>query len=338
MIANGGAGRYSTAQRGRGSLDAQRRQRGKADRGDRGDAAATRRRHAFHLRHETYNLDAEEKIGQWLAAGRVDLFAFNDHMDITTALRNKPRKRAAMVERTGLSDEAFDRLVEKVLSRAAEVPGSIARLAAIARESKVRMLSHDDKTPAARNAFRALGAAIAEFPVNEETAREAAAGGDAIVYGAPNVVRGGSHTGWTKAADMIAKGLCSVLASDYYYPAPLLAPFRLAADHVLPLARAWDLVSSAPAHATGLTDRGTLAAGQRADILLVDDAMALRPRIVAVIVAGRLAYLADADRLVSAREQPPSGGCGGIALHYSGCDGSFPALCDLLRGGPRRRA
>jgi alpha-D-ribose 1-methylphosphonate 5-triphosphate diphosphatase len=255
----------------------------------------------FHLRHETYNLDAEEKIGEWLAAGRVDLFAFNDHMDITTTLRNKPRKRAAMVERTGLSDEAFDRLVEKVLSRGGEVPGSIARLAAVAREANVRMLSHDDKTPAERKAFRALGAAIAEFPVNEETAREAAVGGDAIVFGAPNVVRGGSHTGWTKAADMIAKGLCSVLASDYYYPAPLLAPFRLAADGVLPLAKAWDLVSSAPARAAGLTDRGTLGEASRADIVLVDDQLALRPRIVAVIVAGRMAYLADADRVVSAR-------------------------------------
>jgi len=255
----------------------------------------------FHLRHETYNLDAEEKIGQWLAAGRVDLFAFNDHMDLTTALRNKPRKRATMVERTGLSDEAFDRLVEKVLERSSEVPASIARLAAIARESNVRMLSHDDKTPAERRAFRALGAAIAEFPVNEATAREAAAGGDAIVFGAPNVVRGGSHTGWTKAADMIAKGLCSVLASDYYYPAPLLAPFRLAADEVLPLAKAWDLVSSAPARAVGLLDRGVLAEGLRADIVLVDDRERLRPRVVAVIVAGRMVYLADADRLVPAR-------------------------------------
>jgi alpha-D-ribose 1-methylphosphonate 5-triphosphate diphosphatase len=255
----------------------------------------------FHLRHETYNLDAEEKIGQWLTQGRVDLFAFNDHMDITTTLRNKPRKRATMVERTGLSDEAFDRLVEQVLSRGGEVQGSIARLATIAREAKVRMLSHDDKTPAERKAFRALGADIAEFPVNEETAREAAAGGDAIVFGAPNVVRGGSHTGWTKAADMIAKGCCSVLASDYYYPAPLLAPFRLAADEVLPLAKAWDLVSSAPARATGLMDRGTLAEGQRADIVVVDDRGGLRPRIVAVIVAGRLVYFADADRLVSAR-------------------------------------
>jgi alpha-D-ribose 1-methylphosphonate 5-triphosphate diphosphatase len=255
----------------------------------------------FHLRHETYNLDAEEKIGQWLAQGRVDLFAFNDHMDITTALRNKPRKRATMVERTGLSDEAFDRLVEKVSSRAGEVPGSIARLATIAREARVRMLSHDDKTPAERKAFRAQGVAIAEFPVNEETAREAADGGDAIVFGAPNIVRGGSHTGWTNASDMIAKGLCSVLASDYYYPAPLLAPFYLAADEVLPFAKAWDLVSSAPARAAGLSNRGMLAEGQRADIILVDDRVALRPRIVAVIVAGRLVYLTEADRLIAAR-------------------------------------
>ena len=107
---------------------------------------------------------------------------------------------------------------------------------------------------------------IAEFPVNEETAREAAEAGDFIVFGAPNVVRGGSHTGWTKAADMIAKGFCSILASDYYYPAQLLAAFRLAADAVLPLAEAWDLP--------------------------------LRPRVVAVIAAGRLVHLTDANRLI----------------------------------------
>jgi alpha-D-ribose 1-methylphosphonate 5-triphosphate diphosphatase len=145
---------------------------------------------------------------------------------------------------------------------------------------------------------------LAEFPVNEETAREAADHGDAIVYGAPNVVRGGSHTGWTKASDMIAKGLCSVLASDYYYPAPLLAAFRLAADGVLPLTEAWKLISSAPAQATGLTDRGTLAAGHRADILLVDDSAPQRPRLVAVIAAGKLVHLTDATRLLSAAATP----------------------------------
>ena len=253
----------------------------------------------FHLRHETYNLDAEAEIGQWLAAERVDLLAFNDHMDTTVASLDKPHKRQRMVDRTGLSGEEFDRLVSRVTSRADDVPASIARLATMARQAGVRMLSHDDDTPDMRKAFRAQGIAIAEFPVNEETAREAAAGGDAIVFGAPNVVRGGSHTGWTKASDMIAKGLCSVLASDYYYPAPLLAAFRLSVDGILPLPPAWDLISKAPARAAGLSDRGTLASGLRADILLSDDQIPIRPRIVAVIAGGRLVHLTEASRLTA---------------------------------------
>jgi alpha-D-ribose 1-methylphosphonate 5-triphosphate diphosphatase len=254
----------------------------------------------FHLRHETYNLDDEDEIGQWLASRRVDLFAFNDHMDSTVASLEKPHKRQRMVDRTGLAGAEFDRMVERIVARADAVPASIARLAGIARRADVRMLSHDDDSPTMRKAFRSQGVTIAEFPVNEETAREAAQAGDAIVFGAPNVVRGGSHTGWTKASDMIAKGLCSVLASDYYYPAPLLAAFRLVADDILPMSRAWDLISGGPARAAGLLDRGSLAEGRRADIILVDDSIPLRPRIVAVIASGRLVYLTDAHRLSAA--------------------------------------
>jgi len=252
----------------------------------------------FHLRHETYNIDAEGETVQWLSDGRIDLLAFNDHMDATIADLAKPQKRNRMVERTGLSSEAFDALVERVVARADDVPTSIARLAEAARAAGVKMLSHDDDTPQMRQAFRAQGVAIAEFPVNEETARDAAEAGDFIVFGAPNVVRGGSHSGWTKAADMIEKGLCSVLASDYYYPAQLLAAFRLAADGIVPLAKAWDLISASPAGAAGLTDRGVLAEGRRADVILVNDEMPLRPRIVGVIAAGRLVHLTEAHRLI----------------------------------------
>ena len=252
----------------------------------------------FHLRHENYNLVAEAEIGQWLSDGRIDLFAFNDHMASIVADITRPRKRAQMVERCGLSNEEFDRLVERVAARAHDVPGSIARLAEAARNAEVRMLSHDDSSPDMRAAFRAMGVGIAEFPINEETARAAVEAGDAIVFGAPNVVRGGSHTGWTKASDMIARGLCSILASDYYYPAQLLAAFRLAADDVLPLPGAWDLISAAPALAAGLSDRGRLAEGYRADIILVDDELPFRPRVVAVIAAGRLVHLTDASRLI----------------------------------------
>lgn len=258
----------------------------------------------FHLRHETYNLDAEARIIKWLSEGRIDLLAFNDHMASTVGDLAKPQKRSRMVERTGLSSEAFDKLVARVVSRAHDVPASIARLAQAARDASVRMLSHDDDSPDMRQAFRTQGVAIAEFPVNEKTARDAARAGDFIVFGAPNVVRGGSHTGWTKASDMIAKGLCTVLASDYYYPAPLLAAFRLVTDGVLPLAEAWRLISAASASAAGLSDRGVLAAGQRADIILVDDKVPLRPRVVAVIAAGRLVHLTEAGRLRSSSLVP----------------------------------
>jgi alpha-D-ribose 1-methylphosphonate 5-triphosphate diphosphatase len=251
----------------------------------------------FHLRHETYNLEAEARIIKWMAAGRIDLLAFNDHMDSTVGDLAKPHKRSRMVERTGLSSQAFDQLVARVVARAHDVPASVDRLAQAARQAGVRMLSHDDASPEMRAHFRSQGVGIAEFPVNEKTARAAATAGDFIVFGAPNVVRGGSHTGWTKASDMIAKGLCSVLASDYYYPAQLLAAFRLADDGILPLTKAWDLISAAPARAVGLADRGVLAAGKRADIVLVDDELPLRPRVIAVIAGGRLVHLNEADRL-----------------------------------------
>lgn len=220
----------------------------------------------IHLRHETFNLDAVDEIAQWIGDRRVDLFAFNDHMDTTLANLAKPQKRNRMVERTGLSDDEFDRLVERIAARGDEVPQASRRLAAIAREVSMPMLSHDDDTPAIRQGYRDLGVGIAEFPTTEETARDAALHGDFIVFGSPNVVRGGSHTGWTKAADMIAKGLCSVLASDYYYPAPLLAAFRLVHDGILPLEQAWKLISENPARAAGLSERGTIASGQRADV------------------------------------------------------------------------
>lgn len=256
----------------------------------------------FHLRHETYNIDAEPEIKTWLEKGRIDLLAFNDHMDLVGM--EKPQKRARMIERTGLTAHEFDRLVERVCSRSTEVPGSIARLAAVARDVGVPMLSHDDESPAMRREYRDMGVAIAEFPINEETALASAAAGDHIVFGAPNVVRGGSHTGWTKASDMIAKGLCSILASDYYYPAPMLAAFRLVADGILPLPDAWALISAAPAAAAGLSDRGELARGRRADILLVDDNVPLRPRLVAAIAHGKIVYLNEAARVTASRSPP----------------------------------
>jgi alpha-D-ribose 1-methylphosphonate 5-triphosphate diphosphatase len=200
-----------------------------------------------------------------------------------------------MAARAGLTVDDFMALVERLRACADEVPTSIARLAGAARANGVPLLSHDDMSPDQRQWFRALDCRLAEFPTTIETAEEATRGGDDVVLGAPNVVRGGSHIGWIGAADMIARGFCTILASDYYYPAPLLAAFRLAADGILPLESAWTYVSERPAKAAGLKDRGTIAPGHRADLIVVDAGDGLRPKVTATISNGRIVHLADAE-------------------------------------------
>jgi alpha-D-ribose 1-methylphosphonate 5-triphosphate diphosphatase len=255
----------------------------------------------YHLRHETYNLDAEPEIIAWLAGRRIDVIAFNDHMSSTVDASSRAHKLNQMVERAGVTREHFLAVVERTKRRANEVPASIERLAAAASANGVPLLSHDDTSPQQRRWFRALGCRLAEFPTTVETAEDAASHGDDIVLGAPNVVRGGSHTGWIDATEMIGRGLCSVLASDYYYPAPLLAAFALARQGVLPFAQAWALVSQTPASAVQLNDRGSIVPGRRADLIIVDASAAGQPRVVAAIVAGRVVHLAQADIIVTAR-------------------------------------
>jgi alpha-D-ribose 1-methylphosphonate 5-triphosphate diphosphatase len=253
----------------------------------------------YHLRHETYNLDAEPEISEWLADGRIDAIAFNDHMSSIVETTRHEHKFTPMVERSGLTRDEFLAVVERTKRRADDVPASIGRLAAVANANSVPLLSHDDTSPEQRRWYRSLGCNLAEFPTTVETAEDAASQGDDIVLGAPNVVRGGSHTGWINATDMIERGFCSVLASDYYYPAPLLAAFTLVARGVLPLEQAWRLVSRTPAEAVALADRGDIAPGRRADVIVVDASRDGHPRVVATIVAGRVVHLAQADVIIS---------------------------------------
>jgi alpha-D-ribose 1-methylphosphonate 5-triphosphate diphosphatase len=168
------------------------------------------------------------------------------------------------------------------------VPAARLRLAEAARAAGIPMLSHDDATVAMRGDFRALGASICEFPMAEDVAAEARAAGEHVVMGAPNVVRGGSHLGWSAAAPLAERGLVTVLASDYVWPTMAEAAFVLAARGTLDLASAWALISANPAAATGLLDRGRIAPGLRGDVVVVDPA-ARAP--VATFAAGRLAWL-----------------------------------------------
>jgi alpha-D-ribose 1-methylphosphonate 5-triphosphate diphosphatase len=246
----------------------------------------------LHLRWEVFNLDAAEEALGWIDGGRVDLLAFNDHTPGLVQGAARASKAAKIAERTGLSEADFAALLDRVWARRDEVQAANEKLAAAARARGLPMASHDDRDPEERRRFRALGCALCEFPLTAETAREARAGGDHVLMGAPNAVRGGSHLGAMSAEATIVAGDCGVLTSDYYYPALLQAPFVLTRKGAVDLAAAWDLVSGAPARAAGLDDRGRIAAGTRADLIVLDDSASGPVRVKAAYVAGRRVFAA----------------------------------------------
>jgi alpha-D-ribose 1-methylphosphonate 5-triphosphate diphosphatase len=247
----------------------------------------------LHLRFECFNLDAVEEVLSWIEAGRVDLLAFNEHTG-SIARDIKRGKLGDYLGRTRLDQASFTALHERVCARRDAVPAAVARLAEAAREAAIPMASHDDDSPAMRRHYRALGCHLSEFPVDRDTASSAIEAGETVILGGPNVVRGGSHAARLPAAESAEAGLCGVLTSDYYYPTLLQAAYILAGRGNLPFAECWALVSRNPARAAGLADRGEIAPGHRADLILVDDSEPALPRVVASYVAGQLRFAAVA--------------------------------------------
>lgn len=269
----------------------------------------------LQLRWETFCFEALPLIERALAGPYKPSIAFNDHTSMAvlhpgTALQDRPfdhdptfpvvdmtsqafaTKMAERAKRSGLSQSDYVALIQSIWQRRAQVPGVMDQVAAMGRAFGAPMLSHDDSQARTRHVYHSLGAKICEFPMNLQAAQTARDLGDWIIFGAPNAARGGSHLGSPGAGDMIERGLCDILASDYFYPAMLSAMARLLSQGRGTLAQLWPLISTNPARALGLQDRGTIAPGQRADLVLLDWPEGGAPAARLTLVAGRPAYQA----------------------------------------------
>lgn len=241
------------------------------------------------LRFETHMLDDYVGLSDRIAEWQVPYVVFNDHLPHDRlAQGRKPPRLTGQALKAGRSPEAHLEMLQAMHTRKDEVPAAIEALCADLNRRGVRLGSHDDAAPETRAWWRARGVSIAEFPETLEAAEAAREAGDHIILGSPNVVRGGSHKGNASALDLIAMGLCDALASDYHYPSPRRAALMLAKSGLLDLAGAWELVSTSPAQVLGLSDRGSLASGQRADLVILD---ADTYRVAATLAQGRISYM-----------------------------------------------
>src|SRR5262245_23818026 len=247
----------------------------------------------IHARFEVTNPESGPVLTSLIEAGLVHLVSLNDHTPGQGQYRDIERFIETMLEwrrlRKGVeqTEEELRAEVERQQAkpRSWDVVNEVAR---IARTRGIPLASHDDDSPEKVAFVAGLGATVSEFPITLESAQAARARGMLTVMGAPNALLGRSHSDNLSALDGIRAGVVDILAADYHPASMLQSACGLASQDLMTLPDAVQMISLNPARATGLTDRGSLQIGKRADLVLVE--MAGRPRIRGTMRSGRFVY------------------------------------------------
>jgi alpha-D-ribose 1-methylphosphonate 5-triphosphate diphosphatase len=244
-------------------------------------------RHLLHARYEIVEPGFAGLLARLLEAGQVHLVSFMDHTPGQGQFRNLEIYRKTIKGYRNMSETELDRMIEDIQTRKRLTADDVAEIAGIAAEHGAAVASHDDDTLGKLALVKSFGTRISEFPITLEIAREARRLGLHTVAGAPNILLGGSHSGNLSAAEAILDGSVDVLCSDYYPAALLHAVFRMHREHGLPLHEMVNLATRNAAAAVGMeADLGSLEAGKKADLLVVDELEDGFPVVTAAFVDG----------------------------------------------------
>jgi alpha-D-ribose 1-methylphosphonate 5-triphosphate diphosphatase len=253
------------------------------------EADMLRADHFLHLRCEVPMPHTVAEASVLIDRDDIRLVSLMDHTPGQRQFRDEAKLRAYYRGKTGArSDAELDVMLDKRREYAVLHAGSnYARLVTMAQARRLPLASHDDTTLDHVRQSIADGVALAEFPTTVEAASALHESRVKVLMGAPNLVRGGSHSGNVSTAELAHAGVLDILSSDYVPASLLLAALRLPA--VVPgiaLPAAFATVTKTPAEAVGLSDRGEIAVGKRADLLQIEIAATL-PVIRSVWRAGR---------------------------------------------------
>jgi alpha-D-ribose 1-methylphosphonate 5-triphosphate diphosphatase len=231
----------------------------------------TRAEHFLHLRCEISCADVVEEMEPFLVDPQLRLVSIMDHTPGQRQFTDVSKWKTYYGGKRGASEEQLN---EIILRRRSiwEKYGVVNRRAIVERcqQHGVAIASHDDATLAHVEEAIEDGMHIAEFPTTVEAAIASHQAGMKVLMGAPNVVRGGSHSGNVSARELAERGVLDLLSSDYVPSSLLLGAFALRdVEAVGGLPGAIRLVSKNPAEAAGLADRGEIAPGKRADVIRV---------------------------------------------------------------------
>jgi alpha-D-ribose 1-methylphosphonate 5-triphosphate diphosphatase len=246
-----------------------------------------RAEHLLHIRAELPVPDLAEALEPFTWNPSLRLVSLMDHSPGQRQFQDIEVWKTYYRGKFGYTEAELAKLADELRARAA-THGTANRkaLAKLCVDHYIPLASHDDTTVEHVNEAAELGVSVSEFPTTLAAAQAAHRAGIATVAGAPNVVRGGSHSGNVAAAELMRDGVLDSLSSDYVPISLLHSVFVLHGNTGSDLSDLFARVTRNPARMVGLTDRGEIAPGQRADLLRVRD-QADAPVVCTVWRAGR---------------------------------------------------
>ncbi len=247
-----------------------------------------------HCRYEITNPTGLPILLDLLAEDSVHLFSLMDHTPGQGQFKDLEAYQNYLSRTYQKTLTEAQATIERKLANALGAKERIETLIAKALSRNVAIASHDDDTPERVETMAEIGIKLSEFPVNLTTAQTARSHNLATIFGAPNILRGKSQSGSMKAIEAIHKGVASCLCSDYAPTALLTAVFRLPQLADLSLPEAIALITINPAQALNLSDRGEIAIGKRADLIVVQHIQGL-PQVTQTWVAGKNIYCCNYD-------------------------------------------
>jgi alpha-D-ribose 1-methylphosphonate 5-triphosphate diphosphatase len=254
----------------------------------------------IHIRHELVNTDDHDELKGWMTDHRIDLLSLNDHLPPMNNEGKMKRYLAGLARRVAMTDGESQDFIQALQGRRQAGETQVRELCDLAHACEIPLASHDDACQQDVERSRQRRVAIAEFPMSLALASTLREQHIAVVLGAPNLVRGGSHVGGLSVDEALRNDQVDVICSDYHYPSLFHAPFLMASQGLRPLAAGWKLVSEHPASTVGLGDRkGRLAEGYDADMLMLDTLDGCPLSINAVFTRGRQVLQRD-ERAVDA--------------------------------------
>ena len=227
--------------------------------------------HLIHLRCEVSAENVLDHFGDFEADSHVRLVSLMDHAPGQRQFQTMDQYIFYYQKKRGLSDEAFAVFVAKRQEESAKYSTPHRDvIAKVCAERGITVASHDDATLAHVDEAVTYGVRLAEFPTSVDAAKASHEAGMSVLMGAPNIVRGKSHSGNIAARDLAELGVLDVLSSDYVPLSLLHAPFILADEiESISLPQAIAMVTATPARTVSLDDRGRIATGLRADLVRV---------------------------------------------------------------------